>query len=205
MKFTNAFEGIKKIFIAEILALIASVCLTITLAFTALGYVSAKTLSTTGAVASLGGMAFFGIISAVIAIIAFVLKIMGVNKASMDEPAFKIVLYLIIGGIAVSILGGFIPNNTVKSIFSVISDVVSLAITIYIIQGIKNLAAKLNNNEMITKGDTIYKIIIAIYAIIILARIITLIFNGTASYVVALVFIIIAGILSIVQYVFYIM
>lgn len=202
MKFNNAYEGVKKIFTAEILALIAAAATLITV-LAAIGTIGASSVG--GAVAGLGFTAIFAIAAAIIAVIGFIMQIIGVNKASLDETSFKIALYLIIGGIIVSLIGGFINNGTVKSIFNILGDVINLAITIYIIQGIKNLAAKLNNNEMIAKGDNLFKIILAIYVIMIIARIITLISGGTTASVIAVVFAIIAGILSIIQYVFYLL
>ncbi len=204
MKFPNAYAGVKKIFTAEILSLIASVCLTITLAFTYLGVVSAQENSTTGAVASVGGIALFGIAAAVIAVVAFIIKIIGINKASLDEPSFKIALYLVIAGIAVSVISGFFQNNsTVQTIFSAVSDIIDLAISIFIIQGIRNLSVALNNEEMDNRGSTLFKIIIIVYALVIIARIISLIFSSNAGRITAGVIAIIAGILDIIQYILF--
>lgn len=203
MKFENAFVGAKKIFTAEILSLVATVCSAFVLAFTFLGAVSVEEGSGTGAVASLGGIAIFGIAAAIVAVIAFIFKIMGVNSASKDEPAFKIVLYLIIGGIVVAIAASFIPNETVKNIFTIIGDVVNVAVTVYIIQGFRNLAVKLGRDDVDTKGNNIFKIIIAMYLLIFVARIITLISSGAASLTIAGIFAIVAAILYIVVYVFY--
>ena len=106
MKFTNAYQGVKKIFAAEILSLICSICATVTLALPVVGVIAAANNSQGGTVASLGGFAVLAIASMVLAIIAFIFKLIGVNKASKDEPSFKIALYLILAGIAVSVAGG---------------------------------------------------------------------------------------------------
>lgn len=206
MNFPNAQAGIKKIFTAEILKLIATVCSAFAVAF---GYLMTKTVDVEGNVAteggllaSFGGFAILGLAALVLMIIAFIFNLIGVTKASKDEPAFKIVLYLILAGIAVSIISGFIPNETVKSIFQVISDVLGLAVTIFIIQGIRNLAVKVGNTAVDNKGMSIYKIIIAIYVLIIIARIVSLI-AATAAAVVAGVFAIVSAILYIVVYIIY--
>ena len=153
MKFTNAYQGVKKIFAAEILSLICSICATVTLALPVVGVIAAANNSQGGTVASLGGFAVLAIASMVLAIIAFIFKLIGVNKASKDEPSFKIALYLILAGIAVSVAGGiFNSNATASSIFSALGEVVNLGVTIFIIQGIKNLAAKLGDEKMVKKG-----------------------------------------------------
>ena len=204
MKFNNAYEGVKKIFTAEILSLIVSICTTVTLVLPVIGLIAAKSDSQAGAIASLGGFAVLAIATVVLAIIAFILKLVGVNKASKDEQAFKIAFYFIFIGIIASVVSGiFSTNTTVTNIVAVISDVVSLGVTIYIIQGIKNLAEKLGDDNMVKKGDNLFKVILAIYVLIIIAQIINLIFGGTAALVVSAVVIIAAGILDIVQYILY--
>ena len=205
MKFQNAYEGVKKIFTAEILSLIASVCTTIEMVLTVVGVSAASNDSAGGTVAALGGVVVLGLGAMVLAVISFIFQLIGVNKASHDEPAFKIVLYIIFAGIALSVIGGaFSGNATVKNITTILSSAVNLAVTVFIIQGIKNLAARLNNDEVINKGDTIFKIIIASYALIIIAQIVAAIAQNGTGAIIALVFILIAGILSIVQYILYI-
>ncbi len=201
MKFQNAYEGVKKIFTAEILSLIASVCTTIVMVLTVVGVIAASNDSAGGAAAALGGVVVLSLGAMVLAVISFIFQLIGVSKASHDEPAFKIVLYIIFAGIALSVIGG---NATVKNITTILSSAVNLAVTVFIIQGIKNLAARLNNDEVINKGDTIFKIIIASYALIIIAQIVAAIAQNGTGAIIALVFILIAGILSIVQYILYI-
>ena len=200
MKFTNAQQGVKKIFAAEILSLICSICATVTLALPAVGLIAAANNSQGGTFASLGGFAVLAIASMVLAIIAFIFKLIGVNKASKDEPSFKIALYLILAGIAVSVAGGiFNSNATASSIFSALGEVVNLGVTIFIIQGIKNLAAKLGDEKMVKKGDTIFKCIIAIYVLVIIAQIVAMILQNRACLAVALVNIVITGIRESIQ------
>ncbi len=205
MKFTNAFEGVKKIFAAEILALIASVCGTIALALPVVALVAAANQSGGGTAASLGGLVVVGIATVVLSIIAFIFKLIGVNKASKDEPAFKIAFYMILAGIVVSVLTGiFSSNSTVSSIMSALGEIVNLAVTVYIIQGIKNLAQRLGDDKMVKSGDTLFKYIIAIYILVIIAQIVIMILQNGAAVVVALVIIVISGILEIIQYILYI-
>lgn len=205
MKFTNAYQGVKKIFAAEILSLISSICATVMLALPVVPLITAANNSQGGTVASLGGFAVLAIATMVLAIIAFIFKLIGVNKASKDEPAFKIAFYMILAGIVVSVLTGiFSSNSTVSSIMSAIGEIVNLAVTVYIIQGIKNLAQRLGDDKMVKSGDTLFKYIIAIYILVIIAQIVIMILQNGAAVVVALVIIVISGILEIIQYILYI-
>lgn len=204
MKFNNAYEGVKKIFTAEILSLIVSICSTITQALPVIALAAAASKSDTGTFASLGGFAVFAIGSIVLAIIAFILKLIGVSKASKDEPAFKIAFYMIFVGIAASVVSGiFSSNPTVHSIVALVIDIIDLAVTVYIIQGIMNLAKKLNDESMVDKGKNIFIIIIVIYMLIIIAQIVNLIIGSAAALVISAVVIIVSGILSIIQYFLY--
>lgn len=165
---------------------------------------AAASKSDTGTFASLGGFAVFAIGSIVLAIIAFILKLIGVSKASKDEPAFKIAFYMIFVGIAASVVSGiFSSNPTVHSIVALVIDIIDLAVTVYIIQGIMNLAKKLNDESMVDKGKNIFIIIIVIYMLIIIAQIVNLIIGSVAALVISAVVIIVSGILSIIQYFLY--
>ena len=212
MTYPNAHAGVKKLFTAEILSLIAAFCTIMAVVFV---YFMTKSVDSTGqitsegaAVTSFGGAAIFSMGASVLAIIAFIFRIIGIKKASADEDGFKVAFYLVLAGIVLAlinaVIGSFVKSSVVTGIFSVLGDVIDLAITIYVIQGIRNLAYKLNNEDMDNKGKNIFKIILAVYILIIIAQIITLIAGGTsAGIVIAGVFGIVAGVLTIVQYVLY--
>lgn len=210
MEFPNAYAGVKKIFTAEILSLIAAFSGILTVVFT---YFLSKTVvdeevvSDGAAAVSLGGAAIFALATAVLGIIAFILTIIGSKKASADEPGFKIVFNLILVGIAVSVASGILSSalkdNTVNNIVSIVSDAIDLAVTIYIIQAIRNLAVKLGDAEMDKKGNNIYKLIVLVYSIVVIARLITTFTGSKAGTIVAGIFGITAGVLEIVKYVLY--
>lgn len=215
MKFPNALAGVKKIFIAEILALISAFCTIMTIVF---AYFLSKTVTAAGevtsegaAVAGLGGVAIFGMAMTVLVIISIIFSLIGTKKGSLDEPGFKMAFYLIIASLVISLAEGivtsFVANAIVSNIFSIVGDVVKILITVYIIQAIINLAGKLGDDAMQKKGNTIFKIIIAVYALQIIAKIVTMI-TGTANetgLIISGVILIVAAVLDIVQYIFYLM
>jgi uncharacterized protein with PQ loop repeat len=204
MRFPNAAAGVKKIFTAEILSLIAGFA-TVLASIGGLLAVAAATAadsdSDAAAAAGLAGagvFAIFGIAAAILLVIAFILQLVGINKAKADEPAFKTALIFIFVGIAATLVGGFINNDTVKTIFDIISSVASLCVTLYIIQGIKNLADRLNDGAVSAKGNKIFMLIAIMYAIKLLASIIAL-FAPTVAGILGLV----AAIVGIVQYIIF--
>ena len=204
MRFPNAAAGVKKIFTSEILSLIAgllSVIAAIGGVVLAAAATSADNSSDAAAAAGLAGLgifAVFGIGAAILLVIAFILKLVGINKAKVDEPAFKTAMIFVLVGIVATLIGGFINNDTVKSIFDIISSVASLCVTLYIIQGIKNLADQLNDGAVSAKGSKIFMLIACIYCIRILASIISL-FAPTVAGILELV----GAIVSIVQYIIF--
>ncbi len=204
MRFPNAAAGVKKIFTSEILSLIAgllSVIAAIGGVVLAAAATSADNSSDAAAAAGLAGLgifAVFGIGAAILLVIAFILKLVGINKAKVDEPAFKTAMIFVLVGIVATLIGGFINNDTVKSIFDIISSVASLCVTLYIIQGIKNLADQLNDGAVSAKGSKIFMLIAFIYCIRILASIISL-FAPTVAGILELV----GAIVSIVQYIIF--
>ena len=204
MRFPNAAAGVKKIFTSEILSLIAgllSVIAAIGGVVLAAAATSADNSSDAAAAAGLTGLgifAVFGIGAAILLVIAFILKLVGINKAKVDEPAFKTAMIFVLVGIVATLIGGFINNDTVKSIFDIISSVASLCVTLYIIQGIKNLADQLNDGAVSAKGSKIFMLIACIYCIRILASIISL-FAPTVAGILELV----GAIVSIVQYIIF--
>ena len=204
MRFPNAAAGVKKIFTSEILSLIAgllSVIAAIGGVVLAAAATSADNSSDAAAAAGLAGLGIFtvfGIGAAILLVIAFILKLVGINKAKVDEPAFKTAMIFVLVGIVATLIGGFINNDTVKSIFDIISSVASLCVTLYIIQGIKNLADQLNDGAVSAKGSKIFMLIACIYCIRILASIISL-FAPTVAGILELV----GAIVSIVQYIIF--
>ena len=205
MKFQNAANGVKKIFGAEILGLIGTICMIVTALLGVIAYAAVKTESGEGLLFSGIGAAVFGIGGVVLLFIGYIIKIVGVNKASNDEPSFKTALFFIIFALICSVgMSFFSGNEVIKTLLDSFNQVANLAVTVFIIAGIRNLALRVNRNDIDAKGSNLYKIIVVIYALIIISKIITAIFNNTTSSMIALIFVVIAGILQIVQYFLYI-
>ena len=105
MQFPNALQGVKKIYKAEILSLIAAACIIIA----GLLAIVAAAGESLGVVVIAG---IFGVASAVLLIIAFIMNIVGVKRASLDEPAFKTAFYVLIIGIIAGIVMGAFQSNS---------------------------------------------------------------------------------------------
>ncbi len=206
MKFENAAKGVKKIFSAEILSLIAGI-------FTAVATIliiplaaSAKLESGAGLLASGFGMVALVTAAAVLIIIAFIFHIIGISNAAKDEPSFKTAIIFLIVGIVTSMVSAFTQAGVpvLSSILDVVSKICSLCVTLFIIQGVINLAEKLNNDEIANKGRNLFKIITAMYVLMLIAYVLVAVFRANpVTATIAIVMVVIAMILSVIQYILF--
>lgn len=195
--FPNAYEGVKKIWISEILNLVGAAAMLVA----AISILLSASASYDDAVFGLGIVMIIMLGSSIALIVAFIFKIIGINRASLDEPAFKTAFFLVIAGLVVSVVSTvFGKIATVKGITSIASDVIDLAVTVFIIRGIRNLAVKLSDHEIDQKGDTLLKLFIVIYALLLIAHIVALI-SVEVSAIVSLI----AAVLSLVQAILYLL
>ena len=205
MRYPNAFAGVKKIFTAEILSIISAVAVLVAALFGFTSVGAAVDGSATGAFASLGGAAIFTLGAGIVAIIAFILNIVGINSAAKDEPTFKKALIAVLVGIIASVLSSVLSSQkTISSILSRASGCASVIVTIFVIMGIQALAKNLGNEEMIKKGNTTIKLVLCSYLISTVLGLIADIAQGPAGLTVTLVILaIVSAVFSIIEYVFY--
>lgn len=188
MQFPNAFAGIKDIYSAAILSLVSA----------ALGIIIVIAAVT----GSTSFVAILGIIVALVAIVASVSNIVGIVKASKDEAAFKKALYALLVSIVVTLLGNFIKSGLLSSLFDVLVGICSFLVTYMICQGIVNLADQLGDTVVSESGKWVMKLEIIVWAISIVATLISAILGGSAAVVGGILFLA-SSIVSIVAYILY--
>lgn len=174
MNFSNAKEGIKKIYSAGLLTLIGLILMLTSPVLLLLFNVSGSGNDIGGWVALV--TMILGILGGVVLlIISFVIEIIGVRKASKDENGFKAALLFIVAGIALAVLGGIFRADTYpvpNSIIAILSEINSFAVIAFIIQSVRNIADRKNNGEMSRSGQKLLLIAMIIYGLIIVVRII---------------------------------
>ena len=202
--FTNAYEGVKKIHKAEILALIAAILLLVGSIIGATGIQAGE--STASGEGLLVGGGLLVIIAAVLMIVAAIMNIIGVNRASKDESAFKNALIALLFGIAANILVSACSNNsTISSIGKTLENVTEILASYYICTGIINLADRLSNSEVSARGKKVRSILMGIWVASAVLNVLSTLFgtNGTMQVVIGVIAIV-SGIISIVAYFLYI-
>lgn len=219
MKFPNAYAGVKKIFTAEILriiaivlsvgALIAAIPVLVSVVAAAgtevlndpselADALRANALTVASGIAIVLALAVAAII---LFLIAFILRIVGIANSMKDEPAFKISLTFLFLHIVCVIAAQFLLSNGNSSIYSLINTLGNfseLMVTIFIIQGIRSLADRLNNGKVSDLGTRILITLTVIYALIIIANLVAIFASNIAAIVV-----VIAAIVNLVIYIIF--
>ena len=212
MKYPNAAKGVKRIFTAEILKLIGTICGVIGLIFVAVGLAAAETAGTSDAgVTALVGSSLIGAVPLlgwlVLMIIAFIMRLVGIINARHDEESFKASLTCLILEIIFAVVSGiFLGVNipVVSSVFYSIAQLMGLFVTLFIISGVIKLADKLNRGDVSSKGSNILKLICVIIGLSLLLNIVSSILVGSAAIsVIALILYAVAMVLCIVQYIMF--
>lgn len=166
--YPNAFGGIKKVFNAEILSLIATILLGLGSVFAAAGAAT----STLGAL-TFGGV--FIVVGLVAFLVSYIMNLVGLHQAAKDEPKFKTAFILSIVALILTLAGGAISSGageTAQTIISIISSILKIAITVAIISGIMNLADRLNDPKLKEKGKNILILWVVIYVIALILQLV---------------------------------
>ena len=215
MRFPNAAKGVKRIFSAEILNLLAKIFLAVAVVIVVIGYAGAVgTAGNAGienseaALDVMGGSiliaAIFALAWVVLGIIGFIMNIVGIVNASHDEPNFKSALLFLIVGIVTSILAGIFYNNgTVSSLLYSLSNLLNLFVYIFVIAGVVKLADQMNRGDVSAKGTNVLKLIIVINILALIASLISTFMGGMVASVTAGVLLLVGIVLSIIQYFMY--
>ena len=103
----------------------------------------------------------------ILAIVAYIMQIVGVNEAKTDDEGFDNALMFIIAGIIVSVLGVFF-EGWISSVLSLAVKVLEVIVIICIINGVRSLAQKSGNTKVDNNGKTVCTVVIVLSVIAIL-------------------------------------
>ena len=141
MRFPNAFRGVKKIWLAELLMLLAAIVGIVLIVVIAANssLVGEEVIVNENAVKT--PAAILGIGTALIALVAFVLNLLGLINARKDDSAFSIALLVTLLGIVASVISSIWSGNQglVKWMDTVLT-ICSMFASYYVLTGIANLA-----------------------------------------------------------------
>ena len=202
MNFPNAHKGVKKIFTAEIIAIFAAILLlcgaVTTLVLSKMESIPDATVPADAALLTL--LCGLGLAAA-----SFILNLVGILQAKKDENNFSYAFVFVIIPIITSVFAAiFSKNSYVQSISDGVRNICEVIVMIMIIGGIRELANKLGRQDMVNSANRAYRIITAVYVLLIIARVIEVVFDFLPMMVTAAgILSIIAGVLNIVAHVYY--
>ncbi len=206
MKFSNAAKGVSKIFTAEILGLISYVLLGIGSISVIGAAVSSGDKVSKAATGTIVGGGVLATIGAIIMIVGAIINIVGLVQAGKDEPFFKYALYAMIIFFIFSLIVNFVMSASGYNYNGYANSgetLINLIVNVLVIQGIINLANAKQNAKVASKGLLIFKLIIAVAILEIIASIIGAVTQSTAAAVVVLALALAALVLGIVRYIMY--
>ena len=185
MKFPNAYQGVKKIFTAEILSLVGAACMII---FAVFGIVAlAGMAATSGDTVLTGGvgLAVFGLAGGILSLLGLVFMLVGTKRAAQDEPifnqAYMYILCSLILTLASIIISSIWAYGTWDNMSTTVANILAMIATIFIINGVQSLANKLNRPDMVAQGNTYMILLIIGYAVQIIVRVIPAFFGAGAA------------------------
>lgn len=195
MTLPNAYKGVKKIFVAEILQLIGSVLTLVGLTMLVGG--AGAYLETGGdasAVSTVATGGIFTLLAPCLAILALVLNLVGLKQASADEPdrmgkAFTCAIIALVLSFVVVLF--VLMHWRGASFLNALSDLAEMCAIIFTIMGVSEVTQNIARQDVADMGPKILTIsVIAIVASII-AGIVGNTIGGVAS-IIALVLMMVA-------------
>ena len=199
MEFENAKNGLRKVYNAQILSIIAAIIGIVSAAVMAvLGKAiqsNAESVNTTDVVSII-----FLIVAGILAIVAFILNFVGIGRTSKDDESFKNALMMLVIAIAASVIGSAIQTKfpgTAKYL-DYLHDLATLFVTYYVIGGCMSIAEKKNDVNLAATCKTARTFIIVAWVITIVLEFLSGAVNGLVT-----VLAIVGGLCEIVAYIIY--
>ena len=155
MKYPNASTGIRRIYIAEILSVLAAVLAIVVMILTAANHIDtnitgeeatralqAAKMDTPFVALSLSMM--------LLMLVSFFMNLSGIIKASKDEIGFKNALWVLLAGMVFEIISSSIQNSSpqVAHWLQVPSTLCNLVVMIFVLEGITVLADNLSRKDV---------------------------------------------------------
>ncbi len=204
MRFPNAFSGVKKIWLAEILMLLAAV----------IGIILIFVIGANGTLvgeneivineAAKTPISILGIASGVIALLAFILNLVGLIIARKDDSGFKIALLVTVLGVIASAISAIWSTNAgLVKWMDTLTTIFSMFASYYVLTGIANLADQIPDAETKALALKSRTLVEGSFCLTVIFKLIINIFkiqNGSTIYTILAV---VAMLLELVSYILY--
>ena len=205
--YENAKNGIGKIFTAQVLAILGVICTFVAAIFAAVTATAVSENLSGGALGGSIGLALFTLASVVFLVLAYILELVGLNKAGKDEPLIKKAFVAAIFGLILSIVLGTLATATTISWLIDIKDIcnfiIGLIIVHHVTYGVANICPSISDKAM-----NVWKVYMATIIIAVVVNIVSIVMAllklYTGSAVLLIVFTLLDAVLQIVAYVMFV-
>lgn len=202
MQFPSAHKGVKKLFIAELIAIAAGLLALVAAVLAVVGIKNEGVLVAAGSIT---------IVSTFALIVMLVLQLVGLFQGGKDSLQIKYAFFIALGGLVLSIVLAvlrLLPANSGLAIaIGVIGPLVDIATVLalaYTLLGIAELAAKLNDEPMARRGKFLAFVVVILFAISVVLNLFSNFFvNNAPSWAVTMIAIfgIVAAVVELVAYI----
>ena len=169
MRYPCAHEGVRKIRIAAILTIAVTVMYIIADLLAVLAADSLDHWQQLGEEIPPAAIviAILAVPMGILEIAGIVIRIIGVKRASQEEPEFDNAFWMIFIQLVLSVINSFIAEDCreAKLYLAVGIDILGLASTIIIIKGIRTLAGFLDNSEVESEAPAVRNFFVIAYVI----------------------------------------
>jgi len=153
MKYPNASSGIKRIYVAEILSVLAAALAIVVTILTAANHIDLTGEEATRALQAAKMDTPFVVLSLsmmLLMLVSFFMNLSGIIKASKDEIGFKNALWVLLAGMVFEIISSSIQNSSpqVAHWLQVPSTLCNLVVMIFVLEGITVLADNLSRKDV---------------------------------------------------------
>ena len=209
MTFPNAANGLKKIYTAEILALVAALCTGLMLIVTAFTISSAESFNLSGVATGGIFLLLFGFAAFVLMVLALIFELIGINSAKKDETGekknFAIAFICVIVSICVNFVGGALSTAVpfMSTILTTAGRLLELIATYYVLYGISDFAERLGQNGLAEKSKAMVYKLCFIYCVSILCNVLFSFLSSKLGMIISLLLSLVVLLFSIVYYILY--
>ncbi len=178
MRFPNAKKGIRNIFRSEIIMLFfdlatAIVSILVMVAGADLNKIALDEISGLTLV-----FMILGLVALLSLLIGGIFRIVGFLQAARDDQGFRLAIFFTLSAVLFNFAQSFFQTKGgalgwVHAILSVLGVIAQMLVTVYAIGGMMSLSRKSHRDDLVGKGKTILKVLLATYACRITAFIIT--------------------------------
>ena len=172
MRFPKGYAGVNKLFASEIINIFSSVMFFVASVFAV--FSSQRIVNPQ----YLPIIVIPLIASGLMSVVAFILQLVGLGQAKKDDQMFKTAFAFVFVGVAASVVS-FMSGGTLSNIFSNISEVSSLIVSVYTILGIYNFAEKMDNASIMLNAKIAIIIGASAFAVAVILRMVPVFFPRT--------------------------